>query len=202
MLTMFKAEIFDRANVGTDEQREKLIKQILHAKDNDENIMGQNNTNCWRGRPKIDLQWLANEVQKMTDEAVSYYAMRNKIYKEEIKNLRHLSYDYWVNVNDPGSRNMMHSHCAHQYSATYYLQGTGTGCLIMSNPANTLSECNPGSPYTGDVYIDPKDGDLFLWPAWVPHEVDVNRSDRQRISVAFNLTLTEQQNSFQPAHHA
>jgi hypothetical protein len=28
MLTMFKAEIFDRANVGTDEQREKLIKQI------------------------------------------------------------------------------------------------------------------------------------------------------------------------------
>jgi hypothetical protein len=64
----------------------------------------------------------------------------------------------------------------------------------MSNPANKLSECNPGSPYTGDVYIDPKDGDLFLWPAWVPHEVDVNKSDKQRINIAFNLTLTEEPN--------
>jgi uncharacterized protein (TIGR02466 family) len=194
MLTMFKAEIFDRANVGTDEQREKLIKQILRGKDKNENPMGYTNIDCWRGRPNLDMQWLAGEVQTMTDQAVGYYAMRNKVYKEEVKDLRHLSYDYWVNVNEPGSRNMMHSHCAFHYAAIYYLQATDTGCLIMSNPANKLSECNPGSPYTGDVYIDPKDGDLFLWPAWVPHEVDVNKSNKQRINIAFNLTLTEEPN--------
>ena len=37
--------------------------------------------------------------------------------------------------------------------------------------------------------IQPKDGMLILWPAWVPHEVIENKSNRQRINIAWGLNF-------------
>ena len=42
----------------------------------------------------------------------------------------------------------------------------------------------------GRIKMIPKDGDLFIWPAWIPHKVDRNESDRQRINLAFNINIT------------
>ena len=72
----------------------------------------------------------------------------------------------------------------------YYLQGSGTGDLILANPANVLADCNLDAPYTHDMAFSPKDGDLILWPAWVPHEVEPNLSDKERINIAFNINIT------------
>ena len=33
----------------------------------------------------------------------------------------------------------------------------------------------------------PKDGLLILWPGWVPHEVEENKSDQQRINLAWGI---------------
>jgi uncharacterized protein (TIGR02466 family) len=35
-----------------------------------------------------------------------------------------------------------------------------------------------------------KDGTLLLFPAWLDHSVDENRSAEERISVSFNLMFT------------
>jgi Xaa-Pro aminopeptidase len=32
-----------------------------------------------------------------------------------------------------------------------------------------------------------QDGDLILWPAWVPHEVETNFSDRERVNIVFDI---------------
>ena len=37
--------------------------------------------------------------------------------------------------------------------------------------------------------MNPKDNSLVLFPSWVPHEVEENKSDRQRINIAFNVTI-------------
>ena len=29
--------------------------------------------------------------------------------------------------------------------------------------------------------LEPRDGMLVLWPGWVPHEVEENKSNKQRI---------------------
>ena len=34
-----------------------------------------------------------------------------------------------------------------------------------------------------------KDGDLLIWPAWVPHFVEENKSNKQRINIASNIKL-------------
>ena len=65
-----------------------------------------------------------------------------------------------------------------------------TGKLTFINPANILNECNLKSPFVRNYSVEPKDGDLFIWPAWIPHKVDRNESDRQRINLAFNINIT------------
>jgi ectoine hydroxylase-related dioxygenase (phytanoyl-CoA dioxygenase family) len=41
---------------------------------------------------------------------------------------------------------------------------------------------------------DPQDGDCLVWPSYLLHDVDVNRSDKQRISIAFNAVIERANN--------
>ena len=99
----------------------------------------------------------------------------------------HLS--IWTNVNEPGSTNDIHSHKIANFACTYNLQTAGTGYLTFKNPANLLNDCSVQSPFVRDFKIEPKDGDLLIWPAWVPHYVEENKSNKQRINIATNITL-------------
>ena len=96
---------------------------------------------------------------------------------------------YWTNINDPGSRNVPHSHKHSSFSGVYYLQANDTGAIVFLNSANVLSDCNILSPFTCHKVFEPNDGDLFIWPSWIPHEVDQNTSNKQRINIAFNIDL-------------
>ena len=51
-------------------------------------------------------------------------------------------------------------------------------------------ECSNISPMTRSVAVQPEDGDLFVWPGWVPHEVVPNPSQRQRINIAFSIQVS------------
>ena len=53
----------------------------------------------------------------------------------------------------------------------------------------TKNDCNQKSPYIRNVKVEPQDGDLLIWPAWVPHLVERNESNKQRINIAINIKL-------------
>ena len=48
MIPLFHSDIFMKENVGSDEQREDLKRQILNAKENDIGTQGGSNDGCWR----------------------------------------------------------------------------------------------------------------------------------------------------------
>ena len=98
-------------------------------------------------------------------------------------------YESWVNINEPNSKNILHAHKDHMFACVYYLQGTDTGAITFQNPVNLLVDCSILSPFVRRFGHTPKDGDLILWPAWVPHEVEVNTSDRQRINITSNINV-------------
>jgi ectoine hydroxylase-related dioxygenase (phytanoyl-CoA dioxygenase family) len=52
----------------------------------------------------------------------------------------------------------------------------------MRAPVSELSAEN-----TDQVVVRVAPGTLLLFPAWLPHSVDANRSAERRISVSFNL---------------
>lgn len=190
---IFRADLFTKADVGTVEQRLALVDQIRTAKKEDPIGVSRSNDGCWRKNfdeqyPLENADWLHSEINELLVQAVKFYSAEDHIYAK-INRSDNVTVTCWANINQPGSRNSYHSHKGNHYVALYYLQGTTTGDLILANPANVLADCNLDAPYTHDMAFSPKDGDLILWPAWVPHEVEPNLSQRERINIAFNINI-------------
>jgi len=191
-MTLFKADLFSYANVGTPEQRQELIDRLLQIKASGAKDINDltNNEGCWRySYPIKDCEWLNQVVSTIIEEAFEYYAndpaSRIALPSEDMK----IEVNSWCNINEKYARNVYHSHKTKIFSIVYYLQATNTGKLILTNPANILNDCSDFAPYTRDFLFLPKDGDLILWPAWIPHEVEPNMSDRQRINIVFDVDI-------------
>jgi uncharacterized protein (TIGR02466 family) len=180
------ASLFDKADVGDDDNFSQLLTEITSIR----NEPSVNNTNigCWRSSYKYkNIDWLMLHVLDLVKSAKAYYN-RDQVFASSTNNS--IKIEYWTNINQPGSRNVLHSHVKSHFSCVYYIQGTDTGDLRLVNPANMLGDCNASAPFVRDFYFSPKDKDLILWPSWVPHEVEPNLSSRERINIVFDITLT------------
>lgn len=100
----------------------------------------------------------------------------------------------WANFQD--SRNQfMHEHL-HQdtFSGVFYLQiPEGSGKLNLINPGiNPLWQgsmlVDKKNKFNADrLKIEPKEGQILLWPSYLTHSVDPNECDDTRISIGFNV---------------
>jgi uncharacterized protein (TIGR02466 family) len=187
-ITLHRADLF-LDNVGTVERRQQMIKEIKNIQTEHPDGVARTNSECWRwNNPCVDIDWLMQHIMCMLANAVKFYNSEDRVFSS-INELDLVQIDYWANVNKPSSRNILHSHKTAQFSAVYYLQAENTGGLVFYNAADTMSDCNAGAPFTRQYKINPKDGDLLLWPAWVPHEVETNFSNKERINLAFDIKI-------------
>lgn len=103
----------------------------------------------------------------------------------------------WANINAPGTGHRLHSHRNNFLSGVYYVQ--------VQEQADTINFFDP-RPQAGVIRppasqstaentevasLRVTNGTLLLFPAWLPHAVDVNRSQRPRISLSFNLMFRD-----------
>jgi len=100
----------------------------------------------------------------------------------------------WLNVND--SRQCMNSEHIHGevFSGVFYLHTPdGSGKLSIVNPAinKMWKGCELTSQknqFTGEsIQIEPVEGNIILFPSYLPHSVQTNNHDEERISISFNL---------------
>ena len=101
----------------------------------------------------------------------------------------------WLNVND--SRQCMNSEHVHGeiFSGVFYLSAPEeSGKLVLQNPAINrmwkgcaLTSQNKNQ-FTGEtIRIQPVEGSIILFPSYLPHSVETNNHDEERISISFNL---------------
>ena len=172
-----------------DDRRLDLLNEITKAKAEQPSLQNTN-SGCWRSEfTYSNIDWLLGNISEVLRDAVTHYLKEDLSYDTRLEGSDDVYFEYWTNVNEPGSDNRLHSHTAFDYVAIYYIQGTDTGDIVFHNPANLMTECSSNSPFVSRMHVSPQDGDLILWPAWVPHEVDTNISDKQRINIAFNIKL-------------
>jgi len=101
----------------------------------------------------------------------------------------------WVNVFRPGAQEAQHSHDGSLLSASYYVQAQeGCGDLVFPDPIGARRShrsftrtTGTGTFITPDVAFKPASGRLVMFESWLQHGVQCNKSDRPRISLAFNL---------------
>lgn len=175
-------------NIGTKEQLSELKEKILEIYNNrTTNLLGTND-HCWRTTRDIDgIDWVKDEIMKLVSQMVAFYIQEDPTYKAKRDLYQDIEMNYWINVNETGSKNAIHNHCTDNYVACFYVQATDTGEIVFYNPGNLAEEYNQFSPFTSAMSYQPKDGDLVVWPAWVPHAVEENKSDKLRINIPFNI---------------
>jgi uncharacterized protein (TIGR02466 family) len=99
----------------------------------------------------------------------------------------------WANVNAPGTGHRVHSHRNNFLSGVYYLQTQGGADTInffdpkVQAGAIRPPISEPTAENTEVAQVRVTDGALILFPAWLLHSVDTNRSLKARISISFNL---------------
>ena len=183
---IFSADFFHRSSVCLD-KISQLQKEILTIKQIQPDVE-YTNVGCWRTSHRYNISWLIDQVMLLANQAAGFYQDKDSVFRSVYKN-QPFKINYWTNVNSPGSRNVLHSHSDSCFSCVYYIQATGTGDLRLINPANLLGKTNRQSPFSRDFYFSPTEGDLILWPAWVPHEVEPNLSNKDRINITFDITV-------------
>jgi uncharacterized protein (TIGR02466 family) len=104
----------------------------------------------------------------------------------------------WANVHPPGSYHTRHIHPATvQLSGVYYIQAPkGCGDIVFHDLARFLglwaaapAIAEPTLHNLSRFAVEPQPGLCVLFPAYVMHEVETNRSDGERVGIAFNVNF-------------
>src|SRR5690349_13600159 len=99
----------------------------------------------------------------------------------------------WANVSAPGARHGTHSHPNNYLSGVYYVRTQeGADTINFHDPRPQIAIMRPPvaeltAENADQVVVKVTPGTLLLFPAWLLHSVDANRSAELRISLAFNL---------------
>ena len=107
-------------------------------------------------------------------------------------------YNIWININPPNTYNTLHHHQDAVFSGVYYVDAD-------ENQGNILFERNDNAEYhIPDSMIDNltyftssraryagKTNGLYIFPGWLKHQVEANKSTKDRISISFNYGSAE-----------
>ena len=100
-------------------------------------------------------------------------------------------FQWWANLNTPQAYNNPHVHGRSDLIALFYpkLPKNSGSMNILRNDGSvyTMLYINKGKDY--GMKLDATPGRLYLIPGHLWHFVDVNESDEERMSVAYNLFL-------------
>ena len=136
------------------------------------------------------------EYKPLMDEL---FIMQEEIYKDYGMEPRAALGNMWANINYPGAYNKQHIHPNAQWSGAYYVKvPKNSGHLLVEDPRPgpniMLPRRTKGLPRPLCRLVDYPaiEGQMIMFPAWLPHGVEMNESKEKgekgwRVSVSFNF---------------
>tara|TARA_A100001011_G_scaffold217090_1_gene225049 strand:- start:2948 stop:3544 length:597 start_codon:yes stop_codon:yes gene_type:complete len=101
----------------------------------------------------------------------------------------------WAIINRGGSANLRHQHGNSTISGAYYVRAPiNSGDIIFYDPrpAPVYSHPNVTNPNILNAQVNgvsPKEGALVLFPSYLDHSVNENKSVEERIVISFNIRI-------------
>ena len=184
---------------------ENFFPTIVYGKDVelDNKQLAQDITN-WsnqdKGVEKTNYKGWHSKTDMATKPEYQLLITELMIMQKEIYEHEHLDRfarlgNMWANINPPGGMNQPHIHPNALFSGVYYVKSNPqAGRLKIYDPRPgaqinmpTRKPGNPGRDLWRDANIEPIPGRIIMFPAWLWHSVEPNKSDNTRISVSFNF---------------
>jgi uncharacterized protein (TIGR02466 family) len=177
-------------DIATEAFNQELEKNIFSWAKEDGGIT-KTNVNGWHSADNMHERKEFKGLVDLLFEA-QYF-----IYKQEIMEFEPVLGNMWANINPPGGYNIPHIHPNSLWSGVYYVKTPNNcGSLILDDPKTQShmmipkrkSGIIPPSFLWKQIEYIPKAGRLIMFPSWLNHWVNPNKSDDTRISVSFNFT--------------
>ena len=142
-----------------------------------------------------DLPWrfpIFKDLVKVLDKHVAAFA-KELAFDLGGKKLKLDS--LWINILPEGGIHTSHIHPHSVISGTTYVSmPEGASAIKFEDPRSVMMMAAP--PRKADaprelrnfIYVAPEVGDVLLWESWLRHEVPINMSEEERISVSFNYS--------------
>ena len=175
----------------------KMLKLAYGMKERDPVGVANTNENGWQS-PNIlqNLEEFADinlRILQVCDRiAESQLFKPNLVYQHQA----------WVNISPPGASNKIHYHPNCHFSGVYYisLKAPECGSIFFRDPRvasrmMTYPATEPTEFTVSEIRMRPEEGRMYVFPGWLEHGVDVNRSDRDRVSISFNVLATPTPNN-------
>jgi uncharacterized protein (TIGR02466 family) len=174
--------LIDVYNISaTEDDLQKIIDNIYSIKQKEEGRI-VSNVGGWQYELNDDDRKIIKPLEDTIDKIVPMYmekcAPNTFAVTHELSNV-------WYNVNPIGTYNSPHQHAYNGLSGVFYLQPSD-GNIYFVDPSGT-SVCLMTNGILSE--IEPKRGNLILFPANYIHGVHINNSEKDRISIAFNVNL-------------
>jgi len=176
--------------IATPEFLARLKAEILEMETKDRGVT-VSNFGGWHSKTDLFDQ-KSESIAALRDAALGVAA---EMTYEQIKNrfpncqvTVNLHGGSWANISRSGDYNKVHNHPGAVWSGVFYVslgkrdrEPAGNGCIEFVDP-------RPGNQNAFKVVVDPRPGQLLIFPAWLYHYVNPFRGTGERISIAFNTT--------------
>jgi uncharacterized protein (TIGR02466 family) len=103
--------------------------------------------------------------------------------------------NFWINSNNKNDYNLLHNHFDCNISGVYYIKvPKESGRLVFQNGDLTKLNSNNydyfnNANFYSRYFFEINENDLYLFTSETLHYVEPNRSEKERISVAFNIKI-------------
>ena len=173
---------------------EKIKNEIYRVKEIDEG-RGISNYGGWQSNSlnltqDTEMNRLMKAIEDATANCFTNVGARPTVNKKIT--------DYWININKKGDHNTPHIHPLSTLSGVVYIEcNEKSGNIVFHrNPSEnyyylelTHTEIeDKNNPYGFSyVYYPSVKYQVIIFPSYVLHSVEGNKSDEDRISIAFNF---------------
>lgn len=170
----------------------QAIKECYKEKDIDKEGRKRSNINGWQSDiiPFDKYKEIQKIIQLIVTSSITY-----KNILGILDDLQLIIQDYWININDRRGYNMPHVHPGSILSGVLYLKAPQTCGDIKFFRNHTdqyalgdFTKNNNAYNFETISYV-PQEKRVLVFPSHIVHSVDENKSDKDRISIAFNFVL-------------
>ena len=190
----FPQPIFHYQIENYKKHNEDLRSYIYNLYNEDPKGLERSNHGGWHSKPfNLKDQNAApfrffQAIQKYVADTFKEYGWR---YEPGKVNLTEM----WAIINKKNNFNIEHTHPNNYLSAAYYVKAPeNCGSFKATNPNSVARERITASDKSTEfnqnvAQIRPNEGDLLIFPAYLPHSVGMNLSDDVRIVISFNIDI-------------
>ena len=178
----------------------ELEEYIYKLKEEDSEGVVRSNRGGWHSK-SFKVREKGTIQNRFTQELSKYIFDVIQTYGWKCVPERVVVSEMWAIINKPRDFNVIHTHPNAYLSAAYYVKAPEkAGRFVIENPLSVARHSYPAHATKTEYNIkaaalDIEEGDLLLFPAYLPHKVNENKSDEDRIVISFNVNINNFDNT-------